>query len=213
LLPAATLNLSASIGLRAFYAGKRIDLARINGASTEKIKGFFKLLQLPAVQAIAPEHRYNMDETGLMEGQGDNGLVVGASQEKTTLKKQPGSRSWTTIIECISATGGALVPLVIFKGRSVQQQWFSKDLGFLNRWHLTASEKGWTDDSIALEWLRKVFIPQTAPPTATRPQAKRLLIVDGHGSHETIDFLYECFQNDIYKRFPSSIRIACPTAS
>ena len=62
-----------------------------------------------------------MDETGIMEGQGINGLVVGNKHRHFVQKKQPGLRQWTSIIECISATGMRLAPLVIFRGKLVQQ--------------------------------------------------------------------------------------------
>jgi hypothetical protein len=174
--------------------GKRIDSKRINGASTDRIKAFFALLDNPEIKNIPSQHRYNMDETGILEGQGSNGLVLGASEKAITIKKQPGSRTWTTIIECISATGQALKPLVIFKGKSVQQQWFPNEASFLQDWQFTASEKGWTDNEIALNWLHDIFIPQTEPLNGRM----RLLIVDGHGSHETDDFLYSCFKHRIF---------------
>ena len=63
-----------------------------------------------------------MDETGIMEGLGINGLCVGSSATKFALAKHPESRIWTTIIECISALGASLPPLVIFKGKDIQQQ-------------------------------------------------------------------------------------------
>ncbi|KAJ6436136.1 reverse transcriptase [Purpureocillium lavendulum] len=72
--------------------------------------------------------RYNMDEAGIMEGLGENGLVVGSAVKRSVQKKTPGSRVWTSFIECVSATGTFLPPLVIFKGKSVQQQWFPEDL-------------------------------------------------------------------------------------
>jgi hypothetical protein len=61
-----------------------------------------------------------MDESGIMEGQGVNGLVVGSTEKRSIQKKQPGSRAWTSFIECVSATRKALTPLVIFKGKTVQ---------------------------------------------------------------------------------------------
>lgn len=70
-----------------------------------------------------------MDETGIFQGVGTNGLVVGQSELKSTIKKHPGSQHWTTISEVLSATGEWLNPLVIFK----------------------ASSKGWTSDEIGLE--------------------------------------------------------------
>lgn len=134
-----------------------------------------------------------MDEAGILEGQGTNGLVLGSSQKVAVRRKQPGSRAWTSFVECISATGRSLPPLVIFKGQSVQQQWFPLDLVPYTTWQFTATEKGWITDSTAVEWLERVFIPGTQPAT---PEP-RLLVVDGHGSHETTQFMWLCFQHNI----------------
>ena len=54
-----------------------------------------------------------------MEGYSLNGYVVGSAETRKVQGKQPGSRAWTTIIECISATGASTLPLVIYKGKSV----------------------------------------------------------------------------------------------
>ena len=56
-----------------------------------------------------------------MEGQGVNGLVIGSSQVRPDQVpvKTNCSRSWTSIIECVSATGVSLSPLVIFKAKSI----------------------------------------------------------------------------------------------
>jgi hypothetical protein len=171
------------------------ESARINGATTEVIKPWFNHFFIPEVQAIKPENRYNMDEAGIMEGLGENGLVVGSSEKRAIQKKFPGSRTWTSFLECISATGVPLPPLVIFKGKSVQQQWFPNDLTPFKGWEFTATDNGWTTDKTAVEWLEKIFIPLTTP---SGPQEKRLLVLDGHGSHETVDFMYLCFQHNIH---------------
>ena len=102
----------------------RIDSTRVNGATSDILKAWFQKLEIPAIKAIKPENRWNMDEAGIMEGQGENGLVVGSVYKRFIQKKQPGSKAWTSFIECISAIGIALLPLVMFKGKSVQQQWF-----------------------------------------------------------------------------------------
>ena len=64
-------------------------------------------------------------------------------------------------------------PLIIFKGLSIQQQWIP----------------------IAIEWLREVFLPLTAP---SDPSEWRLLVIDGHHTHTTVDFMWECFSNKVY---------------
>ncbi|KAG6990454.1 hypothetical protein FocnCong_v013793 [Fusarium oxysporum f. sp. conglutinans] len=111
--------------------------------------------------------------------------------------------------ECISATGKVLRPTVIFKGKTVQQQHFPEDLDFLDDWEFSCSEKGWTSNKLALIWLRKVFIPSTQPEKKNEP---RLLILDGHGSHMTEKFLWECYDNNIYLLFlpPHSSHVLQP---
>ncbi|KAM9874670.1 transposase [Verticillium dahliae] len=175
-----------------------IDSQRINGASTDVIRNWFRLLMIPEIKAIQPVNRYNMDETGILEGRGSNGLVLGSSEAQNLRKKQPGSRAWTSILECINATGSALPPLVIFKGQSVQQQWFPLDLQPYKDWRFTAAENGWTDNDIAIFWLKEIFIPSTKP---TNLSIARLLILDGHGSHESTDFMYLCYSNNIHLVF------------
>ncbi len=117
--------------------------------------------------AILLANRYNIDEFGLMEGQGANGLVVGSSYTRAIQRKIPGSRAWISFIECISATGSALPLAVIFKGKSVQQQWFSMEKDNIRDWLFTLTDKGWIDQAVALEWLEKIFIPLTKPEDPT----------------------------------------------
>ena len=102
-------------------------------------------------------------------------------------------------MECISALGVALKPLVIFKAKSIQHQWFRHE--FLLKhpdWYVTFSENGWTSNNIAIEWLEKVFLPQTA---TTNPADARLLIVDGYGSHTSEVFMTICYLNNILLLF------------
>jgi hypothetical protein len=174
--------------------GKKMEQARINGATPEIISDWFKWLQTPEVAAIKPENRWNMDEAGIMEGMGSNGLVLGCKGARGVVQKMPGNKAWTSFIECISATGEAIPPLVIFKGKSVQQQWFPAQLKPHEGWKFEASDNGWTSNDIALAWLRELFLKKTKPQD---PKDYRLLIFDGHGSHETPEFMWECFTNKV----------------
>ena len=47
---------------------------------------------------------------------------------------------------------------------------------------------------IGLEWLRRIYIPETTPD----PGRHRMLILDGHGSHVDIEFMWECRQHQIH---------------
>jgi hypothetical protein len=75
------------------------ESARVNGATTEVIKPWFDYFYIPEVRTIKPENRYNMDEAGIMEGLGENGLVVGSAENRSIQKKFPGSRTWTSFLD------------------------------------------------------------------------------------------------------------------
>ena len=44
----------------------RIDSVRVNGATSDILKTWFQKLKIPAIKAIKPENRWNMDEAGIM---------------------------------------------------------------------------------------------------------------------------------------------------
>ncbi|KAK8103693.1 transposase [Apiospora kogelbergensis] len=168
-----------------------MDFRRLNGTSDEAVRDFFARLDLPHVNAIPPHHLYNVDEIGSSM---EMGKVASSSGLPVSV-----AWGWTTVVECISADGRVLPPLAIFKGASVQQQWFpddDDDLDFhLKDWLFAASPKGWTNEEIGLLWLQKLFIPHTQPAD---PDQWRLLVLDGHGSHTTAEFMMACLEAKIF---------------
>ncbi len=119
------------------------------------MKAHFKALKDPFLVSIRPQHRYNFDETGVMEGHSTNNKVVGPAVDKMGKKlryafvKKSGNRTWVSVIEYISAEGNHLPPVVIFKGQTVQAQWFPANLTEFATWKFTAEPKAWTCSDIA----------------------------------------------------------------
>jgi hypothetical protein len=59
------------------------------------------------------------------------------------------SRETITVIECVSADGTVLPPLLIYKGKNVQKRWRCKHaLGAEAAF--AASPNGWTDTELSL---------------------------------------------------------------
>jgi hypothetical protein len=68
---------------------------------------------------------YNIDETGFVMGESEKVYVIIDRQYKSMGHVLEGAKGkWTTIIECISATGTAIPLYVIFKGKHIQSNWF-----------------------------------------------------------------------------------------
>jgi DDE superfamily endonuclease len=56
----------------------------------------------------------------------------------------------------------------------------------------TTSNNGWTSNDIGLRWLDEVFLPETENNGETQ-----LLLVDGHRSHTSTEFMWKCYKNNI----------------
>ncbi len=136
-----------------------------------------------------------MDESGIALGSCTNSIRLGDASKKKTLVQSPENREWVSIVESISALGRSIRPLVIFKGKHIQSSWFHHDE--VPNWVYTTSKNGWIANHIAFNWLTKIFLPETKPPG----NEARLLILDGHGSHHTTEFLWECKTNNIWLVF------------
>jgi hypothetical protein len=71
---------------------RRIDIKWLTRASIDVIKAGFRLLAIPVIKTILLQDRWNIDEIGIMEGMGINGLYVGSSATKEVISKHPKSR-------------------------------------------------------------------------------------------------------------------------
>jgi hypothetical protein len=126
-----------------------------------------------------------MDETGIAMGLCSNGYVISGKGKRRVYVKAPQNREWVPILEAISASGRSIRPLVVFKGQNLQLSWFPEV--DVPEWHYMTSENGWTSNKTGLQWLRNVFIPKSRRDSSRT----RLLVIDGHGSHVSIDFTTE----------------------
>ena len=187
--------------------GVKMKHLRANATTQAVLKPWFEDLQrLIQKHDILAVDSYNADETGIALGVSRNANVLGSSSTDRTIIKSPEDREWVSIIETISALGRKLRPVVIFKGKTLQTSWFLQEK--IPDWLYTASENGWTSNAICVRWLEQVFIPETV----TSPSRPRLLLLDGHGSHATTEFMWKCFQNNIflYYLIPHSSHVLQP---
>ena len=146
-----------------------------------------------AMYGITDEDTYNFDETGFMMGVISTGAVVTGSERRGRPKNvQPGDRQWTTVIQGVNATGWAIPPFIIFPGMHHLSAWYEEEDIPLS-WVITISENGWTTNKLGLQWL-KHFDAHTKSRTVGE---YRLLILDGHESHDSIEFQQYCKDNKI----------------
>ena len=158
----------------------------------DKITDWFevigKVLEDPA---ILPENVYNMDETGIMLSMLGSIKVLVSKDDRRGYRGARVKRTTVTAIECISAEGKCLKPMIIWPATTHRANWTTHRTP---RWYYACSKTRFTDSKISLEWLKLVFDPQTKERASQKP---RVLIWDGFGMHETLEILEFCFANNI----------------
>jgi hypothetical protein len=178
--------------IQSIYA-RQLEAARFNGASYNKVKAWFDAVATKFQECVYNNSNvWNMDESGFGVGESQTTKVLVPIDRAQQYKTVVGKQEWVTVIECINAAGGALPPMIIFKGQNMNSGWLPPQTP--PDWHFGVSENGWTSNILGLQWLIKVFEPQTREKAAGQP---RLLIADGHGSHIRADFIAHCMENDI----------------
>lgn len=186
-----------------------LDFKRLNNTKTEYLQQHFDLFERLQTQfQLTPRCIFNMDETGRQFIPKSIKIICSTKDKKSYMKAQGDKGETISIIECISMDGTALQPSIIFKGKYLMKSWF-QDIrewrdSFQPNFHV--SENGWTDSEIGIVWLDS-FIQQVA-----HIEGRKLLVVDGHSSHLSWQFLQRCFANQIelFNLIPHTTHIAQP---
>ena len=179
-------------GLKTRFS-RKYDYKRAENENPAIIIEWFKLVEKTIQDnGILADDIYNFDESGFAMGiNATTKVITRAFFHGRRGVLQAGNREWVTVIETICASGRALPPYIIFKGKKFMARWFD-DLP--KQWALNVSPRGWTSNDIGLDWLQKHFIPHTTSQTKGK---YRLLVLDGHDSHLTAKFDQICKDNNI----------------
>jgi len=172
----------------------QLDRQRANAGDIHTIKDYFaKLIRLIRTRKLQRKDIFNMDEKGFIIGMSSKAKVICRAGRRPPWVTQDGMREMLTVIECCCAALYMLPSFVIFKGAAQYMGWHTEtsdpDAKF------AYSPNGWTDDELALEWLRH-FDKHTKDQEGGASRT-RLLILDGHRSHITLEFCQYAIDNNI----------------
>lgn len=171
---------------------KVLESRRQGSAIYEKVVQWFtvigKELYSPVILA---DNVYNMDETGVLLAEINAVKVLVSRDDLTNNRGAAVKRTMITAVQYISASGRSLLPLIVWPALTHRSTWtVHPTLG----WHFGLSKTGYVNSEISLDWIRKVFDPSTRDRANAKP---RILINDGFTTHESLELLQFCFENNI----------------
>jgi hypothetical protein len=170
------------------------DFQRALCEDPELIGAWFRLVEnMRAKYGVLDCDFYNFDETGFIMGIISPAMVVTRADRRGRGKAvQPGNREWATAIACINGEGGSIPPFLIVQGKYHLASWYTEG-GLPDNWVIKTTSNGWTDNETGLEWLQH-FDKHTRGCTKG---PYRMLVLDGHESHESAAFQEYCKANNI----------------
>jgi hypothetical protein len=168
---------------------KPIERKRFEAENISLIQAWYDRLDIQInTHAIRPKNIYNFDESGFQIGQGKDQNVITTNPTATAYIPTGGLAESVTIIECIAADGWLMAPFLLLPGQWHMENWYRQST-LPDDYRIAPTPKGWTSDSIAYDWLH--FFNECTKSRVSRGEY-RLLLMDGHGSHLTHEFLQFC---------------------
>jgi hypothetical protein len=156
------------------------------------VEYFQKLQEVITTHAIQPDDLWNMDKTGFSIGIGRDQLVVSRQKKRASYLGIPQNRESATAVEAISAGGEYIPAFLILSGQVHMSRWYQVQQLYGDT-YIAVSSSGYTNDEITLQWLHHF-----EKHSATRQVGqKRLLLLDGYGSHHTKEFIQYCDTHSI----------------
>ena len=175
----------------------RINQERDAGTQPASVKSFFDQLgEVRSRHRILLGNTWNADEKGFALGVAKKAKVVCRHNRKNPRIRQPGNREWVTLMEAISAVGQTIPGFYVYLGEAHLMG--NHDYDDRDDATFALSSTGWSNDRLGFHLLVEHFEPITC---VGRP---RLLILDGHSSHLTVEFMEFACAHDIHLLcFPS----------
>ena len=168
----------------------KLDRGRARMTNTTVIKRHFETLEKVLNENNIydkPEKIFNVDESG-MNLELRKGKVVINRSSKHAYSQAKGGRDHVTVNCCISAAGQLIPPMIIYERSYPCGNYVAKGPdGAL----YAKSPNGYMDEELFKAWFSKLFIPHTAH------LGKRMLIIDGHGSHLSLEIIDKARAADV----------------
>ena len=136
-----------------------------------------------------PMQIYNCDETGITMVHKPGKVVAEMGRHKVYAITSAERGKTHTILTCVSASGFVLPPMMIFPRKQSPPPNFRE--GAVAQTLFCSSRNGWINDDLFLQWFK--FFLASIPPTWPV-----LLIMDGHGTHMSIELIELAQSSDVH---------------
>jgi hypothetical protein len=132
-----------------------------------------------------PSNIWNADESGCQAGRNGVGRALAKVGTRNVRQVMPNEQEHVTMLTCINGDGEYIPNLYIFKGKQRKDEYVSLcEAGAI----YAMQDKAWVTGYIFFKWLDH-FLRHLHLRGGISQTNRHLLILDGHGSHVTLDVI------------------------
>jgi hypothetical protein len=134
---------------------------------------------------------WNCDETGFSGDQGRIEILCRRGSKRPMRLTGNNEKIHYTVHNCCNASGYFMPPFIVYKSEGrLYDKWMK---GGPKNAVYTTSSSGWMEKQQFFQWLERVFVPEIQK----LPGNKHILLLDGHGSHITLQAVEICLLRNI----------------
>jgi hypothetical protein len=161
-----------------------LDCGRARGLCPENVSSFYENLDVMLGKGYEASHIWNCDESGAQAGRNGGGRVLAKTGARSVHSVIPKEREWLSVLVCVNAAGFHIPSFYIFRGKSFQRDYIKhcKDNA-----SMAMQEKAWMTGHLFKSWIGHFVKNVRDYGLEISPVCCHLLILDGHGSHVTMD--------------------------
>jgi hypothetical protein len=105
----------------------------------------------------------------------------------------PDQQEWLSVLSCINAAGECIPHFYIFKGKRMRRNYIEK---CEENATMAMQAKAWMTGHLFSSWILH-FVKSLESRGGISPTNRHLLILDGHGSHVTLDVVHKASQTGL----------------
>lgn len=195
---------------------KPMEKARYDNATKPNISAWFNDVLLPAFA----EHKYdrsmvaNCDETMVQFSANNKMKIIMPKQGGYAHVRQEPQLQHITFLPTIFADGARATTLIIYPMKTAPQEYSLDKLSRDEDFAVAGQSQGWIDKSIFEQYCLKCIIPKFEKQRLKidRPEARGLLIVDGHSSRMNAELMDSFDANgiDVITLVPHTSHVSQP---
>jgi hypothetical protein len=163
---------------------QELDAGRARGLCPSHVATFYDNLELLLTRGYEASHIWNCNESGAQAGRNGGGRVLAKTGVRSVHSVISKEREWLSVLVCINAADYHIPSFYIFRGKSFQRDYIKQ---CEDNASMAMQAKAWMMGHLFKSWIGHFVKNVRDNGLSISPTCHHLLILDGHGSHVTMD--------------------------